>query len=79
MDFASPSHSPTIEHAVEEAIDRVHLYPEIPPASHHKGSPSERSDERSSSGSDGDEQYHSTQFGEPSSDEVDGLHLESEE
>jgi len=45
----------------------------------HKGSPSQRSDEGSSSGSYGDKEYYSTQFRETSGGEVDGLHLESEE
>ena len=64
---------------VKEAIGQVQLYREIHTPSYHKGSPSERSDEGSSSSSNGDEGYYSTQSCESSSGEVDGLYLESEE
>jgi len=76
-DVALPRHySSDIEHAVKEALCKVQVYPEIHSASHHKRSPSEHSDEDSSSGSDGGEEYSSTHSDECSSDEED---LESEE
>lgn len=78
-EFASPCYSPNIEHAVKEAICGVQVYPETRAASSHKRSPSEQSDEDTSSGSDGGEEYSPTHFDESSSDEEDGLHPENEE
>lgn len=78
-DFPSPSHPPDIKHAVKEAIGQVQLYPEIRPVSHRKRSPIDRSGEGPSSARDGDEEYCSTQFGESSGDEEEGLYLPSEE
>ena len=78
-EFASPFRPSTIEHAVEEAISEVQVYPEIRTAAHHKRSPSESSEEDISSGSDGGEEYSSTQFDGDSSDEEEGLHLENRE
>ena len=77
-DFPSHCHPSNIEHAVQEAISQVQVYPEIRPAS-QKRPPSEHSDPESSSGSDGGEGYSSSHFDESSSDEEEGLHLESEE
>ena len=63
-DFASRRHSSNIEHAFKEAINQVQIYFEICLVSHHERSPSEHSDEDSSSGGDGDELCSSNHFDE---------------
>ena len=78
-DFAPHCHASNVEHTVKEAISQVQVYPEIRPASHQKRLSSEPSDEDSSSGSDGGEEYSPAHFDESSSDEEEELHLQSEE
>lgn len=78
-EFASPIHSSSIEQAVEDAISQVQVYPERRTAAHHTRSPSDTSEEDISSGSDGGEEYSSTQFDGDSSDEEEGLHRENGE
>ena len=63
-DFASRCHSSNIEHACKEAISQVQVYLEIRLVTYYKRSPSEHSDEDSSSGGDGDECYSSNDFDE---------------
>ena len=78
-DFPPHRHSSNIEHTVKEAVSQVQVYPEIRPASHQKRLSSEPSDEDSSSGSDGGDEYSPAHFDESSSDEEEALHLQSEE
>jgi hypothetical protein len=71
-------HSSDIEYAIEEAICEVQNSPGTR-ATAHKRSPSDHSEEDTSSGSDGSEEYSPSHFDEFSSDEEDGLGPENEE
>ena len=74
--LVSPCSSSNIEDAVTDVISQVHVYPDLHPASRHRRLPSEHSDEDTSSGSDGGEEYSPSHFDESSSDEEEGLNLE---